>query len=57
MAFIDSAINKILKQLAPGEDLEGKCAKRGRDRAGIEYYRDVVVKHLDSIGIEGAING
>ena len=46
---------KGLEQLAPGEDLDGKGAKSRGDGAGIQDDIDIVMKHLNLIGIKGAI--
>ena len=47
----------MLEQLAPGENLDGKCAESRRDGAGVERDTDVVIDHLDTICIESAVKG
>lgn len=53
--IFQSTMKNSLEQLAPGEDLEGKCAKSRGNGAGVEGDTDVVMKHLDAIGIEGTV--
>jgi hypothetical protein len=46
-----------LEQLTPIEGLDGKCTKSCGDGTGIERDTDVVMKHLNPIGIKGTIKG
>ena len=57
MSILTRKISYIgcLEQLAPGEDLEGKRAKSRGDGAGVERDTDIVIKHLDTICIESAV--
>ena len=41
--------------MSPGQDLDGKGAKGRGNGAGIEADTDIVMKHLDAIGIEGTV--
>ena len=45
-----------LEQLAPGEDLNGKSAKSRSDGAGVQGNIDVVMQHVNLIGIKGALD-
>ena len=46
-----------LEQLAPGANLDGKRTKSCGDGAGVERDTDVVMEHLNPIGIERALKG
>jgi hypothetical protein len=50
-------LEEDLEQLPPVQDLDGKGAKSRSNGAGVEGNTDVIMKHLNSIGIENAIKG
>ena len=52
---LEKFLEEDLEYLSPGQNLDGKGAESRGNGAGIEADTDIVMKHLDAIGIEGTL--